>query len=71
MFLLQLQEEKMRYKEQEMTNEIKNSLLKIVQEFKIHHISNNDYIIDIDYEKHTEEILNLFYYFFQVYTDNK
>ncbi len=61
----------MRYNEEQMANEIKKSLLKMGQEFNIHHISDNDYIIDIDYEKHTKELLDIFYYFFQVYADNK
>lgn len=39
---------------------INNILFKIGQEIKIHKIDNNNTIIEIDYDKYSNEILKLF-----------
>lgn len=40
--------------------EINNILFKIGKEIKIHKISGNDMIIEIDYKKYTNELVELF-----------
>jgi hypothetical protein len=41
-------------------DKIDNILFKIGQEIKIHKIDNNNTIIEIDYDKYSNEILELF-----------
>lgn len=40
--------------------EINEILLKVVQDVKIHKIDNENMVLELDYEKHTAEILRLF-----------
>jgi hypothetical protein len=41
-------------------DEIKSILLDIGQDMKIHRLDNENYIIDIDYNKYTIKIMELF-----------
>ncbi len=40
--------------------EIKKILLEVVQGIKIHKIDNDNTVLEIDYEKHTADILRVF-----------
>lgn len=44
----------------DLEKEIKEALLKVVQDVKIHKIDSDNMVLEIDYEKHTAEILRLF-----------
>lgn len=44
----------------DLKNKIDNVLFKIGQEIKIHKINSDNTIIEIDYDKYSDEILRLF-----------
>ena len=50
----------MRFKLKNFEQEIKNILLDIGQDMKIHKLDNESYIIDIEYDKYTIKIMELF-----------
>jgi hypothetical protein len=50
----------MRFKLKNLENEIKSILLGIGQEIRVHRLDDNNYIIDIEYDKYTIKIMELF-----------
>jgi len=56
----QLQEVKTRFKLNNLEEGIKEILLDIGKDMKIHKLDNESYIIDIEYNKYTIRIMELF-----------
>ena len=50
----------MRLKLKNLENEIKSILIDIGQDMKIHRLDDENYIIDIDYNKYVVKIIKLF-----------
>jgi hypothetical protein len=50
----------MRFKLISLENEIKSILLDIGQDLKVHKLDSESYIIDIEYDKYTIKIMELF-----------
>jgi hypothetical protein len=50
----------MRFKLKNLEEGIKSILLDIGQEMKVHKLDNDSYIIDIEYDKYTIKIMQLF-----------
>lgn len=44
----------------DLEEEIKNILLQVVQGIKIHKIDSNNTVLEVDYDKHTADILRVF-----------
>jgi len=60
MFLLLLPGVRMRFKLKNLEEGIKSILLDIGQDLKVHKMDSDNYIIDIEYDKYTIKIMELF-----------